>query len=169
MGELRSTLPYVRKFHFVHEMVRTSSKYLWGIYSTSNKCRWSIYRTSMKRHETLRFVHKVERSSPMYGVMAHCCINYSADMMTSSNGNIFRATGHLCGEFTGHRWIARTKASDGCVALMFSLICAWINGWVNNRESGDFRRHRPHYDVTVMNNLGTLGTYQITTKHKKDE
>ena len=33
-------------------------------------------------------------------------------MMTSSNGNIFRATGHLCGEFTGHRWIPRTKASD---------------------------------------------------------
>ena len=35
-------------------------------------------------------------------------------------------------------------------ALIFSLICAWINGWVNNRESGDLRRHRAHYDVTVM-------------------
>ena len=34
--------------------------------------------------------------------------------------------------------------------LVFSLIYAWINGWVNNREAGDFRRHRPHYDVTVM-------------------
>ena len=33
-------------------------------------------------------------------------------MMTSSNGNIFRVTGHLCGEFTGSRWIPRTKASD---------------------------------------------------------
>ena len=33
-------------------------------------------------------------------------------MMTSSNGNIFRVTGHLCREFTGHRWIPRTKASD---------------------------------------------------------
>ena len=30
-------------------------------------------------------------------------------------------------------------------ALMFSLICAWINGWVNNREAGDLRRHRAHY------------------------
>ena len=35
-------------------------------------------------------------------------------------------------------------------ALMFCLICAWINGWVNNREAGDLRRHRAHYDVTVM-------------------
>ena len=35
-------------------------------------------------------------------------------------------------------------------ALMFSLTCAWINGWVNYREAGDLRRHRAHYGVTVM-------------------
>ena len=35
-------------------------------------------------------------------------------------------------------------------AWMFPLICAWINGWVNNREAGDLRRHRAHYDVTLM-------------------
>ena len=33
-------------------------------------------------------------------------------MMTSWNGNIFRITGPLYGEFTGHWWIALTKASD---------------------------------------------------------
>ena len=35
-------------------------------------------------------------------------------------------------------------------ALMFTLICARINGWVNNREAGDLRRYRSHYDVIVM-------------------
>ena len=35
-------------------------------------------------------------------------------------------------------------------ALMFSLVCVWINDWVNNREAGDLRRHRGHYDVIVM-------------------
>ena len=35
-------------------------------------------------------------------------------------------------------------------ALVFYLISAWINGWVNNRKAGDLKRHRPHYDVTVM-------------------
>ena len=35
-------------------------------------------------------------------------------------------------------------------ALMFSLICAWINSWVNNREAGDLGRHRAHYVVIVM-------------------
>ena len=34
--------------------------------------------------------------------------------------------------------------------FMFSLICVWINGWVNNREAGDLRRYRAHYNVTVM-------------------
>ena len=35
-------------------------------------------------------------------------------------------------------------------ALMFNLICVWIKGWVNNREAGDLRRYRTHYDVTVI-------------------
>ena len=35
-------------------------------------------------------------------------------------------------------------------ALMFSLICVWINGWVNNSEAGDLRRYQAHYDVSVM-------------------
>ena len=75
-------------------------------------------------------------------------------MMTSSNGNISSVTGHLRGEFTGHRWIPRTKASDAelCDAELcfFSLISVWINGWVNNREAGDLRRYHAHYDVIVM-------------------
>ena len=36
-------------------------------------------------------------------------------------------------------------------ALMFFFICAWTNGWVSNRDADDLRRHRAHYDVTVMN------------------
>ena len=35
-------------------------------------------------------------------------------------------------------------------ALMFSLICVWVNDWVNNCEAGDLRRYRAHYDVTLM-------------------
>ena len=36
-------------------------------------------------------------------------------------------------------------------ALMFSLICVWISGWVNNREAGDLRRYGADYDTTVIN------------------
>ena len=35
-------------------------------------------------------------------------------------------------------------------ALMFALICTWANGWVNNRDAGDLRCHRAHYDVIVI-------------------
>ena len=35
-------------------------------------------------------------------------------------------------------------------ALMFSLICTRIDGWVNNGEAGDLRHHHVHYDVIVM-------------------
>ena len=64
-------------------------------------------------------------------------------MMTSSNGNIFRITGPLCGEFTGERWIPRTNG-QWRRTLIFSLISAWINGWVNNCEAGYLRRHHVH-------------------------
>ena len=81
------------------------------------------------------------------------CIGHGQyNMMTSSNGNIFRVTGLLCGEFTGHRWIPHKGQWRG--ALMFSFICACINGWVNNREAGDLRSHRAHYDVIVMKYKG---------------
>ena len=42
-------------------------------------------------------------------------------------------------------------------ALMFSLICAWVNSWVNNREADDRIRHRAHYDVIVMFCTNTTG------------
>ena len=71
------------------------------------------------------------------------------NMMASSNGNIFRVTGLFV------RGIHRSPVNSPHIgqwrgALMFSLIWAWINAWVNNREDGDLRRHRVHYDVTVM-------------------
>ena len=49
-------------------------------------------------------------------------------------------------------------------ALVFSLICASINGWVNNREAGDLRPYRAHYDVIVMK-LGCKLTYRGLTRH----
>ena len=40
-------------------------------------------------------------------------------------------------------------------ALMFSLIYACINDWVNNSEAGDLRHHRAHYGVIVMDAIGS--------------
>ena len=43
-------------------------------------------------------------------------------------------------------------------ALMFSLNCARINGWVNKRAAGDLRRYHAHYDVIVMGTMGSCFT-----------
>ena len=50
-------------------------------------------------------------------------------------------------------------------ALMFSLICAWMNGWVNNREAGDLRRHLAHYHVTVMHCNVLKNLISVTDQH----
>ena len=47
-------------------------------------------------------------------------------MMTSSNGNILLITGHLCREFTGPRWIPRTKASDAELSRFLWSASKWV-------------------------------------------
>ena len=49
----------------------------------------------------------------------------------------------VTGEFPAQRPVPRS----------FGVFFDWINGWVNNREAGDLRRHRTHHDVTIMMNL----------------
>ena len=50
-----------------------------------------------------------------------------------------------------HRWpVNSSHKGQWHGSSMFSLICAWIIGWVNNCEAGELRRHRAHYDVIVM-------------------
>ena len=50
-------------------------------------------------------------------------------------------------------------------AFIFSLICTWINGWVNNPEAGDLRRHRAHCDVSIM--IPYAQQYILTTEWVK--
>ena len=63
----------------------------------------------------------------------------------------------VTGEFPAQRPVTRS--------FVFSLIYTWMNGWVNNRQAGDLRRHHTHYDVTVMNK--STG-YLIILVHMKE-
>ena len=66
-------------------------------------------------------------------------------------------------EVTGHRWLPRTKANDA-EFWCFLWSAPWINGWVNNRDAGDLRRHRAHYDVIVMvrDDISCFGLFNIS-------
>ena len=81
-------------------------------------------------------------------------------MMTSLIGNTFRATRPLCGELVNSPHKGQWRG-----ALMFSLICAWTNGWVNNHDAGDLRRNRAHNDATVMQEPLLLTWINYTSFH----
>ena len=67
-------------------------------------------------------------------------------MMTSSNGNIFRVTGPFCVEFIVE------FPSQRLVTRSFGVFCLCLNnGWVNNRDAGDLRRHRAHRRESLCN------------------
>ena len=51
-------------------------------------------------------------------------------------------------------------------ALMFSLICTWIDSWVNNREAVDLKCNRAHYDITVMFYVDSDAIWCLTTSQK---
>ena len=64
-----------------------------------------------------------------------------------------------------HRWpVNSPRKGQWRGALIFTLICAWINGRVNNREAGDLRHHRAHYDVILMWLFTVLGSNGEVTK-----
>ena len=74
--------------------------------------------------------------------------DYSRHMITSSNGSIFHVAGHLCGEFTGPRWIPAQRPVTRSFDVFFDMIPN--QPLSKNREAGDLRRHRAHNYVTVM-------------------
>ena len=112
---------------------------MYEVFRTSTKCRWNIYRTSSKCHWSI-IAHKHDdvikwKHFPRYWPFVR---------------EIHRSPVNFPhkGQWRG--------------ALMFTLICARINGWVNNHEAGDLRRNRAHCDVTVM--MKRRGTLRVVHK-----
>ena len=89
-------------------------------------------------------------------------------MMTSSNGNILRVTtGYWPFVWGIHRSpVNSPHKGQWRGALMFSLICSRINGWVNNREVSDLRRHRAHYDWFFYYSDSMIHSTWYNSQHK---
>ena len=78
------------------------------------------------------------------------------NMMTSSKGNSFHVTGHLCGEFTGHRWIPLTKPGDA--ELWYFLWCE-AEQMVEQSRRRWFETPSHYYFVTVMTLMPLCDTH----------
>ena len=99
-------------------------------------------------------------------------LSMSENMMTSSNGNIFRVTGHLCGDFTGHRWIPAQRPVTQGIAVFFDLNARlskqswgwWFETpshplWRHNNEASDLVRHFAKVCWTCNSNLSIAKKY----------
>ena len=75
----------------------------------------------------------------------------------------FRVTGSLCAEID-QLPVNYPHKGQWRGALIFSLISAWTNGWVNKRDVGDLRRHRAHCDVTVMKTIDEIPSKSRNTR-----
>ena len=100
----------------------------------SPRKQWRIYFRLMRK------ILKTRRDK----TTLHICVI----MMTSSNRNILRVTALYAGIHRSPVHSPHKGQRHG--ALVFPLICAWINGWANNREAGDLRCRRVPNDVIVI-------------------
>ena len=105
------------------------------------------------------------------------CIDYKI-MMTSSNGKIFRVTGHLCGEFTGPRWISRQRPVTRSFDVFFDLRLnkrlskqSW--GWWSETPSRPLWHHfnvevitwvPSHYSDVIMSAMVSQPTSRLFTQ-----
>ena len=96
---------------------------LWHIsWKLKKLCRWNIPAISAVKRTVTPWRHQMET----FSVLLAICTGIHRSPVNSPHKGQWRGT------------------------LMFSLICVWINGWVNNRDDGDLRRYGVRYDVTVM-------------------
>ena len=125
---------------------------------------WTLWRTSsMWKEITLQSddgynEHLVSNKIHLFLVSSY------EILMTSSNGNIFRVTGPLCGKTSPSPHKGQLRGT-----LVFSLICAWTNRWANNRDDSDLRRHRAHYDANVMYKGNQLAFVPCTKQYHKQK
>ena len=113
----------------------------------TSQCIWSSYDDYMLSDDMNPLIHEIVSTSRTSDAPQHqrvsvykiyCIRNI---MMTSSAENIFRVTGHLCGEFTGPRWISRTKASYGELWRLNKRLSNQPWGWWYDTLSCPLWRH----------------------------
>ena len=105
--------------------------------------------TPLYVQKLIQVKQKLTISGPVTGKVRPCHEVLLNLMMTSSKIETFSALLELCGGkppvFGGFPLKCQWRGT-----LMFSFICAWTNGWANNRDAGDLKRHRAHCDGIVI-------------------
>ena len=134
---------WLRKYELYIYIFR---QYQWLLMSST--LMFEVHKISVNTSTSQNVILRSLMGENMITLIQYKRLCHYDNMMTSSNANIFRVTGHF---LRGIHWspVNSPRKGQWCGALMFSLIYVWINGWINNREAGDLRRYRTHYDIIV--------------------
>ena len=119
-GEWSQWRTYIVQYPRTKDRKPNNSKLLLADNENKTSCNRYYYSISVPSYPILCKLNTIEQLKRMLctnSVSQDLSLRWVSDgypkfMTASSNGNIFRVTGPLCGEFTGHRWIPLTKASD---------------------------------------------------------
>ena len=121
-----------------------------------------LMRTTMQLAKYIKYMYRQLTNVPC---LHHYLWPWDAYMMTSSKGNI-SALLAMCARNSP---VSSPHKGQWRGALMFSLICAWINRWVNDREAGYLKRYRVYYEATVLKTLSYIGVFKILTFWGRDK
>ena len=140
----------VATYHYLNQRCLITSKVRWnlskGDFSSADISTTSHHNQIENDFSKCSF--KSARGQWDSGPPGHCLIIWWRHQMET-----FSELPAICvgnSPVTGEFPLQRPYKGQWHGALVFSLICPWLNGWVNNREAGDLRCHRAHYDVIVM-------------------
>ena len=130
----QTTSPLKLRWHILCHRIMIIFCLEWDM---KNEYMISDVKSDLKR----RYCHKIQYSLSWW---RHQMETFSAALAICAGNS------PVPGEFPPHKGQWRG-------ALMFALICAWKkNDWVHNREAGDLRRYRAHYDVIVRSQLAVF-------------
>ena len=127
--------------------VRPSPSVLWSIPETTtrSRCKTPSWLASLTRMRAITWIRTLRKRHPSQSLCKKVRSFYDDVIKWKHFPRYWPFVGEIHQSTVNSPHKGQWRG-----AVMFSLICAWINGWVNNREAGDLRHHRAHYDVTVM-------------------
>ena len=126
-------------------------RYLWSnCKNLTHRLAWLIFQTSTMSNLSVHEYLEIQVWNYIYCVTMSIC----AQLATTVHDDVIKWK-HFPRYWPFVRRIHRSPVNSPHKgqwrgALMFYLMCVWINDWVNNGKAGDLRRYRIHYDVTVM-------------------
>ena len=133
--------------------VYDASKYPNTLRPESHICLVARHTISLSPFIRLIWRHCTYEILVMYVYSALCMFTSKSIVSSSSNGKYeVLADSPQKGQWRGP-----------LVFVCLFFICAWTNGWANNGNAGDWRRHSAHYDFIVM--MGKFCCHTIRNCH----